>query len=272
MNHRISCFAWIAAIAFLPALSAKAVNPHLVVMAVNSGGDVVAPYDFDPPTMTPGAKGFLIGMDTGNGPALASSSVHEITFSGPGLVHKEGIGIVDDGGHPTLARYPRIMTRHEADLQSVIDSMNYAREDTHMIDKQSSSMGFTPVLEQFLGGLASDHFFKVWGSPNIIGNTPSGIYPLAYVVTSSDVDLTGLIERGARGFDVLGEPVFPNQRPGTAVLDFTTETIRVPEPSSVVMAVLGVVCVLLYAHGATFHRWKHSRTSCGGFVADSDFR
>jgi len=192
MNRRISCFLSFAAFALLPALSAQAVNPHLVVMAVNSGGDLVAPYGFDPPTLTPGAKGFLIGVDTGmNPPGQASLSVFDLTFSGSRLVHKQGF--VNEGDPPTLAKFPQIMTRHEADAQSTIDAINYVPEDTYLIDKQSTSMGWAPVLEGTLGGLASDHFFTIYATPNPSGNVPNGIYPLAYVVTTADTNVTGLI-------------------------------------------------------------------------------
>lgn len=244
MNRRITFLLSFAALALLPALSAQAVNPHLVVMAVNSGGDLVAPYDFDPPTMTPGAKGFLIGVDTGDTDAFTGLFVNPMMFSGPGLVHKQGI--VNEGDPPTLAKFPRIMTRHEASLQSAIDAINYVPEDTYLIDKLSSSMGWEPVLEGTLGGLDSDHFFTVYATPNPIGSVSNGIYPLAYVVTTADTNVTGLIARGMLGFDVLGNP--DQHAPyAIATLDFTTETIRVPEPSSVVLAALGVVGILFFS-------------------------
>ena len=249
MNRSISCLLAFAAISLLPALSAHAVNPHLVVMAVNSGADLVAPYDFDPPTMTPGAKGFLIGVDTGDRlppfPFVASQSVIDLTFNGPGLVHKQGI--VNAG---ELAKFPRIMTRHEADAQSIVDVTNYVPDDTYLIDKLSNSMGWEPVSVGLTGGLASDHFFTINATPNPSGGVANGIYPLAYVVTTSDLLLSGLIERGAQGFDVLGTQVVGLQRPGTAVLDFGMETIRIPEPSSLCLAALGIVGALLFVRRA----------------------
>ena len=235
MNFRTVYLLSFTASALLPALSAKAVNPHLVVMAVNSGGDLVAPYDFDPPTLTPGAKGFLIGVDTGDLFAVDALVVNPMSFSGPGLVHKQGIVNANK-----LAKFPRIMTRHEADAQSIVDVTNYVPEDTYLIDKLSSSMGFDPVGEQFLGGLSTDHFFTVYATPNPSGGVPMGVYPLAYVVATSDVGISGVIGWGGQGalsWTPLGEL---SRFGGTAVLDFASGTI-VPEPSSLVLAALGVI-------------------------------
>jgi hypothetical protein len=241
MNRRVPFLLLLAALALLPAQYARAVNPHLVVMAVNSGADLVAPYDFDPPTMTLGAKGFLIGVDTGDLFAMDALIVFPMTFSGSGLVHKQGI--VDAGA---LAEFPRIMTRHEADMQSTVDSTNYVPEDTYLIDKQSSSMGFVPVAEQFIGGLTSDHFFTVYATPDPSGGTPMGIYPLAYVVSTTDVGISGVIGWG--GLGAFGWTPLGMQSPvgGTAVLDFDSGTI-VPEPSTFLLAALAVASMLLIA-------------------------
>ena len=244
MNRQILRLLSFAAFSLLPALSAQAVNPHLVVMAVNSGADLVAPYDFDPPTMTPDAKGFLIGVDTGDTDAFIGLHVNPMMFSGPGLVHKQGI--VNAG---ELSKFPRIMTRHEADAQSIVDIGNYVPEDTYVIDKQSSSMGFDPVAEQYLGGLATDHYFTIYASANTTGNVPNGVYPLAYVVTTSDVAIFGIIGRGAVGYGPFGNRLSNTSPGGTAVLDFASGTI-VPEPSSQVLAALGVVGVLFTARCA----------------------
>ena len=248
MNRRISCFLSFTILALLPALSARAVNPHLVVMAVNSGGDLVAPYDFDPPTLTPGAKGFLIGVDTGDTDPFGALTTVPMSFTGPDLVHK--VGIVNGHDRPN---FPRIMTQTEAGIQSMHDSVDYAAEDTYLIDKLSSSMGFDPVAEGILGGLATDHYFTVYASANTAGSVPNGVYPLAYVVTTSDVAIFGIIGRdalGAVGYGPFGNRLSFTSPGGTAVLDFATGTI-VPEPSSLVLAALGVVGIILLARGTT---------------------
>ena len=204
-------------------------------MAVNSGADLVAPYDFDPPTLTPGAKGFLIGVDTGDRFAIDALAVSPMSFSGPGLVHKQGLV-----NAAKLPKFPRIMTRHEGDAQSIVDVTNYVPEDTYLIDKLSSSMGWEPVGEGLSGGLTSDHFFTIHASPNPSGGTPMGVYPLAYVVTTTDLAISGAIGwggAGGMGWTPLGNPTGSG---GTAVLDFASGTI-VPEPSSLVLAALGVI-------------------------------
>lgn len=244
MSRREPSLLLVAAIVLLPAISAKAVNPHLIVLAVNSGADLVAPYDFDPPTMTPGAKGFLIGVDTGDLFAVDALFVNPMSFSGPGLIHKQGV--INEGDPPTLAKFPRIMTRHEADAQSPLDLTNYVPEDTYLIDKQSSSMGWELFADGALGGLASDHFFTVYATPSPTGNVPMGGYPLAYVVTTSDVGITGIIGwggAGAVGWTPLGKL---SASRGTAVLDFASGTI-VPEPSSLVLGAMAFAGVLIFA-------------------------
>jgi len=249
MNLRIAFFAFGIAVAFalLPGVTAKAVNPHLVVMAVNSGGDLVAPYDFIPPTMTPGAKGFLIGVDTGDFVAVDALAVTPMTFSGLGLIHKQGI--VNEGDPPTLALFPQIMTRYEANRQSTVDANNYVPEDTYLIDKKSSSMGWGLISVGAAGGSASDHFLTIYATPSATGGTPNGVYPLTYVVTTGDLAISGVIVRGGAGgigWTPLGQRT---NFGGTAVLDFASGTI-VPEPTSLLLAALGMIGLLFVARRA----------------------
>src|SRR5689334_8563216 len=81
----------------------------LVVMAVNSGSDITAPYENQPPLLTPGAKGFLLGIDTEDGDAAFALGVQNIHIVGPGLINR----LVQASNEELLSSYPKILVRTE---------------------------------------------------------------------------------------------------------------------------------------------------------------
>ena len=199
---------------------------RLIVMSINSGADITAPFDStQAPLFTPGAFGFLIGVDTQDGSTVDFLGVQELQFQGAGLVNLNGVN-----ANSNLSQPPKIMTRTEAVSQGSLDGFNYLRDDTYVTDHSQStplgSMRWFPVLSGYEGGGAFDDFFRVsavlgpppFGFPS---DVPGGVYPLAYVVTTSDLTVSGIIARGASGFSPNGGPLGQ------------TLTIALPSPASV---------------------------------------
>ena len=220
----------VAALVVAIAIGSTADAARLVVMAVDSGADLTAPTTSCRPCSRR-AKGFLIGVDTEDVDSVVPLSVSDIQFQGPGLVNRDGIDLSDG----ILFTPPKIMRRSEALLQGAADGISYTREDTYMLDQvQSTPQGlvaWTPLV--LAGGGSSDNFLSVTAYSGI-QPTSGGIWPLAYVVTTSDLTVSGSIGHGSQGifqsFDVNGRPIVNVNFAHDAVLHLNGELTLSPNP------------------------------------------
>jgi hypothetical protein len=259
---------------FVCAMSPSAHAARLVVLAVNSGGDLRAPYQLQPPTMTPGAKVFLIGIDTEDDSTLESAlAVSQLRFvSTPfGNVVNQQVDHPNDG---QLLRYPKILRLSEAQAFGNPDEIDYRRDDSYIIDNatptpagtQYWSLFYPDEVEPSPRGSAID-FTASFGA---LHSTDRFVVPVAYVVTTGCVDVSGVLLLGSEMyFDVLGGH-YDHVNPSVteAHLDFATGKIVpglaseecVAEPASWIMASL-VAAVLAVSV------WRRKTTSARGLDA-----
>lgn len=197
-----------------------------VVMAVNSGRDITSPFISDPPVLTPGAKGFLIGLDTGEYSGSMALAFQDLTFHGLGLVNFDGIDLTNSN----LRYSPKVMTREEAQNQGLDDGdfRRYQRDDTYFIANASDvswSYDVGPGLE---GGEVDGTYFRATAYASSL--QPNRVIPAFYVVSTGDLTVSGFIAVNQDGFDVLGNPITHQDYGATARLDFASGTLVAATP------------------------------------------
>jgi len=197
-----------------------------VVMAVNSGRDTTSPYLFDPPVLTPGAKGFLIGLDTGSFGSLLPVAFQDLTFHGPGLVNFDGI----DLSNSNLRYSPKVMTRDEALSQGLDDGdlRRYQRDDTYFFASTPNASWSYDVGPGLEGGEAGGTYLRATAYTNAV--QPNRVIPAFYVVSTGDLTVSGFIAVQQDGFDVLGNPITHDDHGATARLDFASGTLLSATP------------------------------------------
>lgn len=234
----------IQALVLLLAMTSVATAAKLVVISVDSGTG--ATPGTQPPVDPLGANGFLIGIDNSSDP-LQPLAVQNLTFSGPGFVQRLAPKSVLDGNLVS----PNVQLRSEALLANASDSVagsTFGGNDSWWWDQVQNGLTLSPVATGIQGGLPGGPM-TMTGTFNISGAVPGDVWRTAYIVATGDVTISVLIASGQHGFDPLGNP---SQTGGTALLSYGTASIvPVPEPSSFVLAALGLIGLAAWGW-----RWK----------------
>jgi hypothetical protein len=265
------------AVLAVAAMATSASAAKLVVIAVNAmqidevvTGDVLVPYvdGSSPPSATApaGAKGFVIGIDTNGdpvdpatntGPAGRPLGVQDFTFGGPTVVQRR---------NPTVPR-PPVQSKETAigksgtndaqlgnpyliqdDSWWWIDSVfpQLTGPDTNPADGSPDWLiSLVPQATGIQGGLnpPADGSMTLTGVFNPTGNVSPGVWSLAYVVATGDVPISGILAYGQQSADLVTGVLDVGEKiPHQAILDYETgEIVPVPEPSTLVLAGLALV-------------------------------
>lgn len=211
----------------------------LVVMAVNSGLSSPPVAGSAPPALPAGAKGYLIGI-ANNTPqdVLAPLAIQDMTFTG-----------VEQIRSPTAA-HPPVQTKEIAiSRDDVIDTGGmgtyFGKNDSWWwIDSEETADngGLVPTSTGILGGLPGGPM-TMTGSYNPTGNVPAGVHPMAYIVATGDVMISGELANLKLSFDFVdGTQIGFRGTQSQAILRFSDgQIVHVPEPGTFLLFVLGLI-------------------------------
>lgn len=227
-------------------LATTAHAAKLVVMAVNSGTGTLSNAQVP---VVPGAKGFLIGIDN-SADVLAPLAFQDITFHGPNLVQRQAPNTFALG----ILESPNVQLRNEALIANgndPVDGSTFARNDSWWWNQAytvgATTLTLAPVSTGIQGGLPGGPM-TMTATYNPVGHVPPGIWPIAYIVATGNVLVSGILSNGQDGFDLgFGIRLRNNSTPSAATLVFEYEGFNlIPEPSTFVLAGLAlggfVVC------------------------------
>jgi hypothetical protein len=223
----------------------------LVVMGVNTGSSGTATgTGTNPPLTTPGAKGFLIGLDTNdvNGAEKVFTAVQQLKVSGA-IVQILAPNAFADGdlASPNVQNRTQAGTANSSDLPP--GATHFRNEDSYWWDSPQTidgdSRAWSPVATGIQFGTPGDGMMELTAQLGAFGeNVGPGVARLLYVVATGDLTFTGVIARTAAPENGTGPLGGPTDQ--VAVLDFETASF-IPEPSSVVLAGLGMIGLALAA-------------------------
>jgi len=250
--------AFFAVVAVL-AIVANSHAAKLVVMAVNSGDGTTA--GAQPPTLPPGAKGFLIGIDNHADP-IAALAFQDLTFSPTHLVQRLAPNSVAMGtlSSPNVQTQSQAITANSHDDPDGPGGTTFAADDSWWWNTPytvgSTTLTLTQVSTGIQGGAPGGNM-TMTASYNTLDVTPAGIWPIAYIVVTGDMLISGILAGGQTGFDLHTGSIVPNKTtPTQAYLDFETETFPSPEPSTFVLAGMAIGG---FAIGGWIRRGKDGR-------------
>jgi len=236
------------ALLVLAAMAASASAAKLVVIATNSGTGS-PPVDGAFPPVAAGAKGFLIGIDNNTPEDVASPlAFQDLTFASPGLIQR----LAPNAAAAEAIPSPNVQLRNEALAANGLDPVpgsTFGANDSWWWNQAQTVNGQTltlgPISTGIQGGLPGGPMIMT-GTYNASGNVEHGVWRLAYVEITQDALITGILAAGPNGgqfsYDLaLGTPD-PLKMSHSAILRFSDGTIQpVPEPSTIVLAALGLV-------------------------------
>jgi PEP-CTERM motif len=255
-----ACIALLAVVA----IAANANAAKLVVISTNSGtGSTNGAF----PPVGPGQMGFLIGIDCSTDPQ-APLGFQNVTFSGPIVQRLAPVAastVNPDADPPAnFLASPIVQTRSQALIANAngdgVAGSTFGANDSWWWDSSQTVGGtaysLTPLppevspptdpptfLPDYIGGAATgDPMTVLAGSYKISGSVNPGVYRLAYLVTTGPVLIQATLASGQNGFDPLGGGGTPGYAGGQAMLTMDGQIVPVvPEPSTIVLAALGLV-------------------------------
>ncbi len=223
-------------------LTTTAQAARLVVMAVNSG-DGTTP-GAQPPSAVPGAKGFLIGINNLSDPIAALA--FDLTFSPLHLVQRLAPNSVTMGTlmSQIVQTRSQAITANSNDDPDGTGGTSFASNDSWWWNGPytvgSTTLSLNPISSGIQGGDAGGSMKMIgqYQSGTSDNNAPPGVWPIAYIVATGDISISGLLASGQNGFDPCG---FPTRQGGMTYLEFDDEYIYCPESSSLVLSGMGLI-------------------------------
>lgn len=242
----------LGALLALAAMASMASAANVVIWSVNTGqttNPTQGTMGTNSPQSTPGAKGFLLAIDFSmDGLGEVFTAVQDFEVMGPIVQWQDPIYASDNAlpNDDVQERSHALLVN--ADGQDMPPgASNFLREDSYWWDSNQTVAGQAVAWNDLFieDGTPGDGKMTYTGQLGSTGtNVGQGIARLIYVVTTGDLEIRGVIARTAdpqNATDPGGGPVGSG---GYVVLHFDTMTLEyVPEPSSFVLAGLGVVAL-----------------------------
>ena len=177
---------------------------RIVVMATNSGSSTTS--NSQPPSAVAGAKGFLIGIDNMTDP-LGPLAFLNLSFSGPGLVQRLAPNAAAAEAFVTAPNVQQRSTAASANAFDPVAGSQFAANDSFWWNQNLNVNGqfytLEPVQAGIQGGLPGGPM-TMTGTYNLTGNVPAGIWPVAYIVTTSNLQVAGILASGGNQFGPWG--------------------------------------------------------------------
>ena len=244
----MTCLTRLLTISLFVLAASQVQGAKLVVLAIDSGSLNPPVNGSRPPVVPFGAKGFLIGV-ANNTPQDVTSPLafQDMTFSGPNLVQR----VAPNSAALEFIESPNVQRRSDALFANVGDPVaesTFAANDSWWWNQSQTvngqSLTLAPVSTGIQGGLPGGPM-SYTASYNPSGNVEMGVWRMAYIVATGDVNISGILAAGPAGklgYDLTTGAALPNPNHGSqAVLRFSDGQIVVPEPGTFVLFALGLL-------------------------------
>jgi hypothetical protein len=207
-----------------------------------------------PQSTAPPVRGLLLAIDfAADGLGTVFTAVQDLEVSGPLVQWTAPIYAADNTLPSDDVQTRSLALLVNADGQDQPPgASNFLREDSYWWDSAQTiggqSRSWSPVATGIEDGAPGDDLMTMTATLGSVGqNTPQGIAKLIYVVTTGDLEIRGVIARTSdpqNATDTGGGAVGA----GYMLYHYDTNTLEyVPEPSSFVLAGLGVVALAVGA-------------------------